>query len=85
MISVEGIHDTKREQGYKALKLSLLDQITAPFMIIKLPFVYRMPLDKGRLIKALRNVLDKIPLIAGRVIKDADGDFSVILNGTCAS
>lgn len=80
-VKADGIHDGARGEGYKISKLSVLDQVTTPYMIIKLPFVYRKHLEKEYLLASLKNTLDKIPLIAGRVIKDKDGDFSVMFNG----
>jgi hypothetical protein len=49
--------------------------------VIRLPFLYAYPLHKERLIASLRLALERLPLFAGRAIKDSDGDYAVVMNG----
>ncbi|KAG7675225.1 hypothetical protein Ndes2526B_g08089 [Nannochloris sp. 'desiccata'] len=69
----------------ETVKLGVLDHVSAPLLIVNVPFVFSQILDSTLLTTSLSTMLTRYPLFSGRLIIDSEGDYSVVLNNAGAS
>ena len=65
--------------SHQTINLGALDHVTAPLMIIQMPFLFKQSLEPDRMVAALAAALHRFPLFAGRLRTDpSNGNCQVV-------